>query len=113
MTTAELAPLTTLIGQERATQALHMDGDRASSTELYALLSRLANLPVRQELAVTGSVNQRGAMQAMGGVNEEIEGFYNVCAQPMPSPVHPLRQYCADAYQQHIHQAIWRHARLK
>jgi ATP-dependent Lon protease len=58
-----------------------IDGDSASSTELYALLSRLADLPVRQDLAVTGSVNQWGDIQAIGGVNEKIEGFYDVCAQ--------------------------------
>ncbi|MGQ4808619.1 hypothetical protein NKDENANG_02006 [Candidatus Entotheonellaceae bacterium PAL068K] len=58
-----------------------IDGDSASSTELYALLSRLANLPLRQDLAVTGSVNQWGDIQAIGGVNEKIEGFYDVCAQ--------------------------------
>jgi predicted ATP-dependent protease len=58
-----------------------IDGDSASSTEIYALLSRLADLPVRQDLAVTGSVNQWGDIQAIGGVNEKIEGFYDVCAQ--------------------------------
>jgi predicted ATP-dependent protease len=58
-----------------------MEGDSASSTELYALLSRLANLPLRQDLAVTGSVNQQGEIQAIAGVNEQIEGFYDVCAQ--------------------------------
>jgi predicted ATP-dependent protease len=58
-----------------------VDGDSASSTELYALLSRLANLPARQDLAVTGSVNQWGDIQAIGGVNEKIEGFYDVCVQ--------------------------------
>jgi predicted ATP-dependent protease len=58
-----------------------VDGDSASSTELYALLSRLANVPLRQDLAVTGSVNQWGDIQAIGGVNEKIEGFYDVCAQ--------------------------------
>jgi predicted ATP-dependent protease len=56
-----------------------IDGDSASSTELYALLSRLADLPVRQDLAVTGSVNQWGEVQAIGGVNEKIEGFFDVC----------------------------------
>ena len=56
-----------------------IDGDSASSTELYALLSRLANLPLRQDLAVTGSVNQWGEIQAIGGVNEKIEGFFDVC----------------------------------
>jgi lon-related putative ATP-dependent protease len=59
-----------------------VDGDSASSTELYALLSSLANVPIRQELAVTGSVNQWGDIQAIGGVNEKIEGFYDVCVQP-------------------------------
>jgi lon-related putative ATP-dependent protease len=58
-----------------------IDGDSASSTELYALLSRLADLPIRQDLAVTGSVNQWGDIQAIGGVNEKIEGFYDVCAE--------------------------------
>jgi ATP-dependent Lon protease len=56
-----------------------VEGDSASSTELYALLSRLANAPVRQDIAVTGSVNQWGEIQAIGGVNEKIEGFYDVC----------------------------------
>ena len=56
-----------------------IDGDSASSTELYALLSRLANVPLRQDLAVTGSVNQWGEVQAIGGVNEKIEGFFDVC----------------------------------
>jgi ATP-dependent Lon protease len=56
-----------------------VDGDSASSTELYALLSRLADLPVRQDIAVTGSINQWGDVQAIGGVNEKIEGFYDVC----------------------------------
>ncbi len=56
-----------------------VEGDSASSTELYALLSRLAELPLRQDLAVTGSVNQWGEVQAIGGVNEKIEGFFDVC----------------------------------
>lgn len=56
-----------------------VEGDSASSTELYALLSRLANVPLRQDLAVTGSVNQWGEIQAIGGVNEKIEGFYDIC----------------------------------
>jgi ATP-dependent Lon protease len=56
-----------------------VEGDSASSTELYALLSRLANLPIRQDLAVTGSVNQWGEVQAIGGVNEKIEGFFDAC----------------------------------
>jgi predicted ATP-dependent protease len=56
-----------------------IDGDSASSTELYALLSALADVPIRQDLAVTGSVDQYGTVQAIGGVNEKIEGFYRVC----------------------------------
>jgi lon-related putative ATP-dependent protease len=56
-----------------------VDGDSASSTELYAILSSLANLPIRQDIAVTGSINQKGEIQPIGGVNEKIEGFYNVC----------------------------------
>ncbi len=56
-----------------------VDGDSASSTELYALLSALADAPIRQGLAVTGSVNQLGDVQAIGGVNEKIEGFFDVC----------------------------------
>jgi len=57
-----------------------VDGDSASSTELYALLSALAETPINQGIAVTGSVNQMGAVQAIGGVNEKIEGFFEVCA---------------------------------
>ena len=56
-----------------------VDGDSASSTEIYALLSALANLPLRQDIAVTGSINQRGDIQAIGGVNEKIEGYFDVC----------------------------------
>jgi len=56
-----------------------VEGDSASSAELYALLSALAELPLRQDLAVTGSVNQHGAVQAIGGVNEKIEGFFDIC----------------------------------
>jgi lon-related putative ATP-dependent protease len=56
-----------------------IDGDSASSAELYALLSSLAGIPLAQGLAVTGSVNQRGEIQAVGGINEKIEGFFDVC----------------------------------
>jgi ATP-dependent Lon protease len=56
-----------------------VDGDSASSTEIYALLSALSGLPIRQDLAVTGSVNQHGEIQAIGGVNQKIEGFFDVC----------------------------------
>jgi lon-related putative ATP-dependent protease len=56
-----------------------VEGDSASSAELYALLSALSEVPLRQDLAVTGSVNQLGAIQAIGGVNEKIEGFFDIC----------------------------------
>jgi lon-related putative ATP-dependent protease len=56
-----------------------IDGDSASSAELYALLSALGELPIRQSLAVTGSVDQFGRVQAIGGVNEKIEGFFDLC----------------------------------
>jgi len=56
-----------------------IEGDSASSAELYALLSSLAEVPLRQGIAVTGSVNQNGEIQAVGGVNSKIEGFYQVC----------------------------------
>ncbi|MEO0083355.1 MAG: ATP-binding protein [candidate division WOR-3 bacterium] len=56
-----------------------VEGDSASSAELYALLSSLAEVPLRQDLAVTGSVNQKGEVQPIGGVNQKIEGFYAVC----------------------------------
>ena len=56
-----------------------MEGDSASSAELYALLSALSGKPLKQSLAVTGSVNQHGGVQAIGGVNEKIEGFYDIC----------------------------------
>jgi len=58
-----------------------IEGDSASSAELYALLSALSGVPIRQDLAVTGSVNQNGQVQAIGGVNEKIEGFFDVCSQ--------------------------------
>ncbi len=56
-----------------------IDGDSASSTELYAILSSLSGVPIRQGIAVTGSVNQKGQVQAIGGVNQKIEGFFDVC----------------------------------
>ena len=56
-----------------------VDGDSASSTELYALLSALSGVPIRQNVAVTGSVNQKGEVQAIGGVNEKVEGYYETC----------------------------------
>jgi len=56
-----------------------VEGDSASSTELYALLSALAEVPIKQSIAVTGSVNQLGQIQPIGGVNEKIEGFFEIC----------------------------------
>jgi len=56
-----------------------IEGDSASSTELYAILSALSEKPIKQYLAVTGSVNQKGEVQAIGGVNQKIEGFYELC----------------------------------
>ena len=56
-----------------------VDGDSASSTEIYALLSSLSEVPIKQSIAVTGSVNQKGEVQAIGGVNQKIEGFYDCC----------------------------------
>jgi predicted ATP-dependent protease len=56
-----------------------IEGDSASSTELYALLSTLSGVPIKQNIAMTGSVNQKGEVQAIGGVNEKIEGYFEVC----------------------------------
>ena len=56
-----------------------VDGDSASSTEAYAILSSLSGIPINQAIAVTGSVNQKGEIQPIGGVNEKIEGFYQIC----------------------------------
>lgn len=56
-----------------------VDGDSASSTEYYCMLSAIANLPIKQNIAVTGSINQFGEVQPIGGVNEKIEGFFDVC----------------------------------
>jgi predicted ATP-dependent protease len=56
-----------------------VDGDSASSTEVYAILSSISGVPIRQDLAVTGSVNQHGQIQVIGGVNLKIEGFFDVC----------------------------------
>jgi ATP-dependent Lon protease len=58
-----------------------VEGDSASSTEVYAILSSLSGLPLRQDIAVTGSVNQKGEIQAIGAVNEKIEGFFDVCKE--------------------------------
>ena len=56
-----------------------MDGDSASSAEVYAILSSLAELPLKQSIAVTGSVNQKGEIQPIGGVNQKLEGMFDVC----------------------------------
>jgi len=56
-----------------------IDGDSASSTELYAILSSLSERPIKQGIAVTGSVNQNGEIQAIGGINRKIEGFFDIC----------------------------------
>jgi predicted ATP-dependent protease len=56
-----------------------VDGDSASSTEYYCMLSAIADLPIKQSIAVTGSINQFGEIQPIGGVNEKIEGFFEVC----------------------------------
>ncbi|MBD3234017.1 MAG: AAA family ATPase, partial [candidate division Zixibacteria bacterium] len=58
-----------------------VDGDSASSTEIYAILSSLAEVPIRQDIAVTGSVNQLGRVQAIGGVNQKVEGFFKICRE--------------------------------
>jgi predicted ATP-dependent protease len=57
-----------------------VEGDSASSAELYAILSSLSGVPIKQSLAVTGSVNQMGEIQPIGGVNEKIEGFFDICS---------------------------------
>lgn len=57
-----------------------VDGDSASSAELYALLSAIGDIPIRQDIAVTGSVNQMGELQPVGGINEKIQGFFNACS---------------------------------
>ena len=64
---------------------LGVDGDSASATEIYALLSSLAGLPVRQDIAVTGSLNQKGDVQPIGGVNEKVEGFFDCVRSGRPT----------------------------
>ncbi len=80
-----------------------VEGDSASSTELYALLSSLSDLPIRQNFAVTGSVNQFGEIQPIGGVNEKIEGFFDVC----------MRHDAAATYGVVIPQSNVKHLMLK
>ena len=76
---AKKKPLNLTIGIGFEQNYSIVDGDSASSTELYAILSSLANIPIKQYIAVTGSVNQKGEIQPIGGVNEKIEGFFSVC----------------------------------
>jgi len=71
--------LTTSITFEQSYDEI--DGDSASASELYAILSSLSGIPIRQGIAATGSVNQKGQIQAIGGVNQKIEGFFEVCRE--------------------------------
>ena len=78
---AQDAPLTLSASISMEQSYGGVDGDSASSTELYALLSSIANVPIKQYLAVTGSVNQKGEIQPIGGVSEKVIGFFKVCKQ--------------------------------
>ena len=78
-TFAQLYPLSLTISIAFEQNYGVIDGDSASSSELYAVISSLSDVPIFQGIAVTGSVNQKGEVQAIGGVNEKIEGFYDVC----------------------------------
>lgn len=75
----KMLPLSASITFEQSYQMI--EGDSASSTELYVLLSSLSNIPIKQGIAATGSVNQWGQIQAIGGVNDKIEGFYEICKE--------------------------------
>jgi predicted ATP-dependent protease len=76
---ARTFPLSIYAGIAFEQSYAEVDGDSASSSELYALLSAIGELPVRQDIAVTGSVNQMGMIQPVGGINEKIEGFFRTC----------------------------------
>ncbi|AEV29844.1 putative ATP-dependent protease [Sphaerochaeta pleomorpha str. Grapes] len=76
---ARTFPLSIYAGIAFEQSYAEVDGDSASSSELYALLSAIGELPIRQEIAVTGSVNQMGMIQPVGGINEKIEGFFRTC----------------------------------
>lgn len=76
---ARTFPLSIYAGIAFEQSYAEVDGDSASSSELYALLSAIGELPIRQDIAVTGSVNQMGMIQPVGGINEKIEGFYRTC----------------------------------
>lgn len=80
-TFAQHAPLGVTISLTFEQSYGPVDGDSASSTELYVILSSLADLPLYQGIAVTGSVNQKGEIQAIGGVNQKVEGYFDVCRQ--------------------------------
>jgi lon-related putative ATP-dependent protease len=76
---ARTFPLSIYAGIAFEQSYAEVDGDSASSSELYALLSAIGELPIRQDIAVTGSVNQMGMIQPVGGINEKIEGFFRTC----------------------------------
>ena len=76
---AQLFPLTLSANIAIEQSYGHIDGDSASLAELVALISALTNIPTRQDLAITGSINQYGQVQSVGGVNEKIEGFFKLC----------------------------------
>ncbi|MDD3904453.1 MAG: AAA family ATPase [Sphaerochaeta sp.] len=76
---ARTFPLSIYAGIAFEQSYAEVDGDSASSSELYALLSAIGELPIRQDIAVTGSVNQMGMIQPVGGINEKIEGFFKTC----------------------------------
>jgi lon-related putative ATP-dependent protease len=76
---ARTFPLSIYAGIAFEQSYAEVDGDSASSSELYALLSAIAEIPIRQEIAVTGSVNQLGVIQPVGGINDKIQGFYKAC----------------------------------
>lgn len=78
-TFAQVCPLSLSISITFEQNYGMIDGDSASSAELYAIISSLSDVPIKQGIAVTGSVNQKGRIQAIGGVNQKIEGFYEVC----------------------------------
>ena len=78
-TFAQQAPLNLAISITFEQSYSDIDGDSASSTELYAIISSLSGIAIRQGIAVTGSVNQKGKIQAIGGVNQKVEGFFEVC----------------------------------
>ena len=83
-----------------------VDGDSASSTEIYAIVSALADLPLRQDVAVTGSVDQYGAVQSIGGVNEKIEGFFRVCESRGLTGTQGVMMPASDVNDLHLSEAV-------